>query len=159
EWYRKKLRELVESRQVAPTAGQDLGPDIIKLPDASATDSPRPAVDDDQRVILSMQDDLDPADRKLGELLRSLELVDADTLQALWGEARRQHRPLRQVLLAGSYLTLYQLALIETGNLSGLVLGRFRVIDRLQSTPREAIYRVFDPQSTDDDRADRGGLC
>src|SRR5262249_11907251 len=44
------------------------------------------------------------------------------------------------------YLTLYQLALIESGNLSGLILGRFRVIDRLLSTPREAVYRVFDPQ-------------
>ena len=49
-------------------------------------------------------DELDPADRKLGELLQSLELVDAQTLSALWAESRRQHRPLRQVLLAGGYL-------------------------------------------------------
>jgi hypothetical protein len=72
--------------------------------------------------------------------------VERDTLHGLWDEARRQRRTLRQVLLSGGYLTLYQLALIESGNLSGLMLGRFRVIDRLLSTPREAIYRVFDPQ-------------
>jgi hypothetical protein len=38
------------------------------------------------------------------------------------------------------------MALIEAGNLDGLVLGPVRVIDRLPSTPREAIYRVFDPR-------------
>ncbi len=105
-----------------------------------------------------MQDDLDPADRKLGELMQTLGLVEPDTLLALWSEARKQHRPLRTVLLAGNYLTLYQLALIETGNLNGLVLGRFRVIDRLHSTPREAVYRVFDPQSAEREGADRG-IC
>jgi hypothetical protein len=38
------------------------------------------------------------------------------------------------------------MALIEAGNLDGLVLGPVRVIDRLQATPREAMYRVFDPR-------------
>src|SRR5262249_10138729 len=42
--------------------------------------------------------------------------------------------------------TLYQLALIEAGNLDGLVLGPVRVVDRLQATPRETVYRVFDPR-------------
>src|SRR5437763_8451457 len=37
------------------------------------------------------------------------------------------------------------MALIEAGNVDGLVLGAFRVIDRLQATPRETLYRVFDP--------------
>ncbi len=72
--------------------------------------------------------------------------MDADTLAALLQEARRQRRSLRQLLLAGNYLTLYQMALIEAGNLDGLVLGPVRVIDRLQSGPREAVYRVFDPR-------------
>ena len=31
------------------------------------------------------------------------------------------------------------------GNLDALVLDRFRVIDRLRATPRETVYRVFDP--------------
>jgi serine/threonine protein kinase len=53
---------------------------------------------------------------------------------------------LRQLLLAGNYLTLYQMALIEAGNLDGLVLGSVRVIDRLQAGPREAVFRVFDPR-------------
>jgi hypothetical protein len=42
-------------------------------------------------------------------------------------------------------MTLYQMALIESGNLSGLVLGPVQVIDKLPSTPREAVYRVRDP--------------
>src|SRR5262245_61429148 len=93
-----------------------------------------------------MGEELPPADRQLGELLASLGLVDAETLQALWTEAHRQRRSLRQLLLAGEYLTLYQMALIEAGNLDGLVLGSLRVIDRLPSSPREAVYRVFDPR-------------
>src|SRR5205807_5754604 len=87
----------------------------------------------------------------------ALNIVEKDTLHSLWDEARRQRRTLRQVLLSGGYLTLYQLALIESGNLSGLMLGRFRVIDRLLSTPREAIYRVFDPQMAAD--SPEAGTC
>jgi hypothetical protein len=89
---------------------------------------------------------VEPADRKLGELLLTLALVEGDTLTALLEEASRQHRSLRQALLAGGYLTLYQMALIESGNLDGLVLGPLRVIDRLRVTPCEAVYRVFDPR-------------
>ncbi len=88
----------------------------------------------------------DAGDRQLGDLLRSLELMDQDTLTALLLEARRQRRSLRQLLLAGNYLTLYQMALIEAGNLDGLVLGPVRIIDRLAATPHEAVYRVFDPR-------------
>ncbi len=125
EWYRRKLREL---------AGLE----------PSGTDTENgPA---DGRGILALTGDVEPGDRQLGDLLRSLELIDADTLAALLLEARRQRRSLRQVLLAGGYLTLYQMALIEAGNLDGLVLGPVRVIDRLQATPREAVYRVFDPR-------------
>jgi len=88
----------------------------------------------------------EPGDRQLGELLRSLELIDAETLAAVLDEARRQRRSLRQLLLQGGYLTLFQMALIEAGNLDGLVLGPVRVIDRLHATTREAAYRVFDPR-------------
>ena len=98
------------------------------------------------KLMCEILDEVSPADRQLGEMLASLGLVDSDTLQALWAEARRQRRPLRQVLLGGNYLTLYQMALIEAGNLDALVLGPVRVIDKLPSTPREAIYRVFDPR-------------
>jgi hypothetical protein len=95
---------------------------------------------------LALTGEPEPGDQQLGDLLRSLRLVDDDTLSALLLEARRQRRSLRQLLLAGGYLTLYQLALIEAGNLDGLVLGPVRVIDRLQATAREAVYRVFDPR-------------
>jgi hypothetical protein len=134
EWYRRKLREL---------AG-------VGLPEGEPGPQPAaeaPAAGPAGRDILSLgAADLDPGDRRLGELLRSLGLVDADTLAALLLEARRQRRSLRQLLLAGNYLTLYQLALIEAGNLDGLMLGPVRVVDRLRASPREAIYRVFDPR-------------
>jgi len=168
EWYRKKLREIVESRNAERAARDAESAEVLPmLPvgevvahEAGQDEPPLVEVESgvEEGTILTFHDDLDPADRNLGDMLRSLELVDAETLNALWSEARRQHRPLRQVLLAGNYLTLYQLALMETGNLSGLVLGRFRVIDRLQSSPREAVYRVFDPQSREGENADRG-LC
>ena len=61
-------------------------------------------------------------------------------------EARRQRRSLRQVLLASGVITLYQLALIETGNVEGLMLGSIRVIDRLRNATHETVYRVFDPR-------------
>src|SRR5439155_20466566 len=76
----------------------------------------------------------------------TLQLVDADALTALLAEARRQRRSLRQVLLASGAVTLYQLALIEAGNVGALMLGPVRIIDRLRSTPLEAVYRVFDPR-------------
>lgn len=123
EWYRKKLRELAK----ANAKGEPAEP---------APAGPR----------LHAPDDLDPGDRQLGELLRTRELVDPEALTALWAEAVRQRRSLRQMLLASGAVTLYQLALIEAGNLDALVLGRFRVIDRLRVTPKEALYRVFDPK-------------
>ncbi|MGL4423495.1 MAG: hypothetical protein ACRCZF_22755 [Gemmataceae bacterium] len=124
EWYRRKLRELA--------AGQ--------------------AVDDSDMPRLQLIapgpgsfDELDPGDRQLGELLQSRGLIDADTLQSLWQESRRQRRTLRQVLLTSGTLTLYQLATIESGNLDALMLGRFRIIDRIRTNPRETVYRVLDP--------------
>jgi hypothetical protein len=127
EWYRRKLRELAGS--------------------GKAEDLPRPRLADTGNgpPDAAFPEDLDDGDRQLGDLLRSHGLVDPDTLAALWAEAGRQRRTLRQVLLASGAVTLYQLALIEAGNLDALVVGRFRVIDRLRVTPREALYRVSDP--------------
>ncbi len=147
DWYRKKIRELVQHTTTQRT-DNSIEEDMPVLPmtvplATEVVDSQEPAQD---QTILSLADDLDPADRKLGELLQALELVDQDTLIALWNESRRQHRPLRTVLLDGGFLSLYQLALIESDNFDGLVLGRFHIIDRLPSTVREAIYRVFDPR-------------
>jgi hypothetical protein len=130
QWYRQKLRELAGIRDDA-----DASTPLLPAEEAGP-----------ERSILSLTGDIAPADQQLGDLLRSLELVDADTLTALLVEARRQRRSLRQLLLAGNYLTLYQMALIEAGNLDGLVLGPMRVIDRLRATPVETAYRVFDPQ-------------
>jgi hypothetical protein len=130
EWYRRKLRELAGIREPAET-------------EAAATDT-NPATP--KRDILSLTGDVDPIDQKLGDLMRSLELVEADTLTALLVEARRQRRTLRQVLLASGAVTLYQMALIEAGNVDGLMLGPVRVVDRLRVMPRETVYRVFDPR-------------
>jgi chromosome segregation ATPase len=132
EWYRRKLRELAGIR------------------DAESDSIPPPQTEPDSehggRDILSLTGDVDPIDRKLGDLMTSLELIEADTLTALLVEARRQRRSLRQVLLASGVVTLYQMALIEAGNLEGLMMGPVRIVDRMQSTQREAAYRVFDPR-------------
>jgi chromosome segregation ATPase len=165
EWYRRKLRELAESRggeMVTSWGGENREGAIVPLPttpdgaDSGAAASARDGATPAEPTVLSLADELDPGDRQLGDLLHSLDLVDADTLTALLHEARRQRRSLRQVLLSARggggapILTLYQLALIEAGNLDGLVLGRLRVIDRLPATPRETVYRVFDPQRAGD---------
>jgi chromosome segregation ATPase len=137
EWYRRKLREL--SGIDAPERDGDV--DVVPVEGEAAE------AEAGGHSILSLTGDVDAGDRQLGELLRTLGLVDADTLTALLLEARRQRKSLRQLLLAGNYLTLYQMALIEAGSLDGLMLGPVRVIDRLQATPHEAVYRVFDPRS------------
>jgi hypothetical protein len=98
------------------------------------------------RGILQLPGPVDAGDARLGETLSTLQLIDADALTALLAEARRQRRSLRQVLLASGAVTLYQLALIEAGNVGGLMLGPVRVIDRLRATPLETVYRVFDPR-------------
>jgi hypothetical protein len=139
EWYRKKLKELAQANaERSAGRAEPFTPRLAQL-------------DGDAEPL----HELEPGDRQLGELLRSLDLVDADTLAALWSEAGRQRRTLRQVLLASGVITLYQLALIEAGNIDGLMLDRFRVIDRLRSTPREVIYRVLDPTRAD---ARSGGI-
>src|SRR5262249_30326292 len=99
-----------------------------------------------RRDILAVTDPADPSDRQLGETLRRLKLIDAPTLQALLVETRRQRRPLRQLLLTGGALTLYQLSLIEADNVDGLVLGPVRVVDRLRANAQEIVYHVVDPR-------------
>jgi trichohyalin len=131
EWYRKKLRELA-----ATNAERRDG----------SFDKPRLAVLDTAPTSHSTVEEIDPGDKQLGELLRAHGLVDGDALNSLWADSGRQRRTLRQVLLASGVITLYQLALIEAGNLDALVLDRFRVIDRLRASPREAVYRVVDPE-------------
>lgn len=130
DWYRGKLREL---------AGIPLDAVGAVEPEADA------AVPND-RDILSLTGPIEPGDQRLGDLLREHRLVDADTLHALLVEARRQRRSLRQILLASGAVTVYQLALIETDNVPGLMLGPLRVVDRLRQTGHETLYRVFDPR-------------
>jgi chromosome segregation ATPase len=146
EWYRGKLRELagvdasmVKVGKPAPRAAE-IDEDVA---DGSATSGERP-------LILSITGEVDPSDRQLGDLLRSLGLIESETLMALLIEARQQRRSLRQMLLTSGVVTLYQLALIEAGNLDALMLGPVRVVDRLRVTPHEAVYRVFDPRRGQD---------
>ncbi len=54
-------------------------------------------------------------------------------------------RPACSLLLAGNYLTLYQMALIEAGNLDSLVLGPSRYRPP-PGQPRGCAFRVFDPR-------------
>src|SRR5262249_10761521 len=130
EWYRKKLRELARTNSERGTRSAE--PDPKPAPPRLADTGEVPG--GEVRTPRALEE-LEPGDRQLGELLRSLSLVEPDTLTALWGEAVRQRRTLRQMLLASGSITLYQLALIEAGNLDALVLGRFRVIDRLRVSP------------------------
>jgi hypothetical protein len=130
EWYRQKLRELAEGR------GDDRESRI----------EDRASEDEEARHILPMNEEIDEGDQKLGELLQSLELVEADSLSGLLVEARKQRRSLRQMLLSSGFVTLYQMAMIEAGNFDRLVLGPVRVMDRLRSTAQETVYRVFDPR-------------
>lgn len=139
EWYRKKLRELAHTN-----AKGDAKP--ASEPEPGLPRLHKPSAFDSSLAPPSSLEELEPGDRQLGELLKSLGLVEPETLTALWAEAVRQRRTLRHMLLASGAITLYQLALIEAGNLDSLVLGRFRVIDRLRVTQKEAIYRVFDPK-------------
>ena len=144
EWYRKKLRELASSNAERGTRNTEPSQPAVAgrvgpVDPQSAFPAPHSALEE-----------VDPGDKQLGELLRTMGLVDTDTLAALWAEAGRQRRTLRHVLLASGAVTLYQLALIEAGNLDALMLGRLRVVDRLHVTPREAVYRVFDPARADD---------
>jgi chromosome segregation ATPase len=145
EWYRQKLRELAGLDQESGVRSQETG---VRGQGSGvrSQESEGGAGTAERPSILTLTDEIDPGDRQLGDLLRSLELVEADTLTALLVDARRQRRSLRQVLLASGAVTLYQMALIEAGNLDGLVLGPVRVIDRLRMTTRESVYRVFDPR-------------
>jgi hypothetical protein len=149
EWYRRKLRELSEQRRVENIPAVNENHERIESTPVVVENSGEPTADvEPSSDILRLTEEVDSGDRKLGDLLRSLNLVEPDTLRSLLVEARRQRRSLRQILLAGGYLTLYQMALIETENLDGLVLGPLRVIDRLRLTAHEAAYRVFDPRSS-----------
>jgi chromosome segregation ATPase len=143
EWYRRKLREL----SGVDAADKEAEMSSAEPPLSYTDDEQAPAMPAGGHSILSITGDVDSGDRQLGDLLRTLGLVDAETLSALLLEARRQRKSLRQLLLAGNYLTLYQMALIEAGSLDGLILGPVRVIDRLQATPHEAVYRVYDPRA------------
>lgn len=134
EWYRRKLRELSE-REREESGGDPLVDEDVGRPAAAS-----------EHGVISLTGDIDSADRQLGELLCSLDLIEPESLTALLVEAWKQRRSLREILLASGCVTLYQLALIEAGNVDALMLGPVRVVDRLRVTPHEAIYRVFDPR-------------
>lgn len=138
EWYRRKLRDLAGVGEPGASATGETNEGEVPFAEEVITPI--------ERDILSLAGPADEADRRLGDLLRSLELVEADALTALLAEARRQRRSLRQILLSGGVVTLYQMALIEAGNIAGLMLGPVRVVDRIRTTPRETVYRVFDPR-------------
>ncbi len=145
DWFRYRLKELAGTSSMRMTGD---GPDI--LPSGLSNESPKSAKQQsssDNAAILKMTNDLDPGDKKLGDLLRALDLVDDGTLNTLFMESRRQRRSLRQALLASGKLTVYQMALIEAGNVDGLSIGPLGVIDRLHVTPFESVYRVIDPRS------------
>lgn len=136
EWYRRKMRELAgggaEAEIVDATASLIEGDETPLVPT--------------ERDILSITGPVDPSDQALAVALTEHQLVDAAAAHALLVEARRQRRPLSQVLVAAGAVTPYQLALLETGQFAGLSIGPFRIMDRIRQTSYESIYRVFDPR-------------
>jgi chromosome segregation ATPase len=143
EWYRRKLRDLAGIPLLPDAIRSEIEPTILPVP---TTGDDEPGIVPTSRSILSIAGSAAQGDVALGQLLRTSELIDNDTLNALLAEARRQRRSLRQVLLASGVITLYQLALIEAGNVQGLMLGPVRIIDRVRNTAHETVYRVFDPR-------------
>ena len=131
-WYRNKIKDL--SGTISNSLASGYFDNAISRPDLDQDIRSRPA-----------PDLVEPSDNKLGNQLISLGLVESDTLLALLDEAQKTRKSLRQALLNGGYLTFYQLALIEAGNINGLMIDRFRVIDKLPSTSKEYIFQVFDP--------------
>jgi hypothetical protein len=89
---------------------------------------------------------VDPRDVQLAAALQELGLVDGDSLATLHAEARRQRRSLRQMLIASSLLTTYQLTRLEARDLASLQAGPVWLVDRIRATPFEIVYRVFDPR-------------
>jgi hypothetical protein len=152
DWFRRKLKELANSaasqrpQSIAASEESAILPGQFGITVAGTANGQR-TTDNGQDDVLTFTQDLDPGDKKLGDLLRSLDLADDATLRALWTDARRQRRSLRQVLLASGKLTVYQMALIEAGNVDGLTIGPLGVIDRLHVTQFESVYRVIDPRS------------
>ncbi|CAN5271189.1 hypothetical protein BH11PLA2_BH11PLA2_12570 [soil metagenome] len=143
EWYRRKLRDLAQGRSVDDS-------DIPAWDEGSKAELVSTVVTSEVPTTIRLPQSAGPpvledADAHLGKLLQERGLLDAATLSALAVESKRQRKTLRQVLLASGVLTVYQMALIEAGNLDGLVMGRLRVIDRIKATPREILFRVFDP--------------
>ena len=149
DWYRRKLRELAGIPLMPDTVGET--PTILPLPAHAearevTTEDGEAAIIPTERRILPLGAGADQGDHKLGQVLSDLQLIDGDALTVLLTEARQQRRPLRQSLLASGVVTLYQLALIEAGNVDGLMLGPVRVIDRLRHNAHETVYRIFDPR-------------
>ena len=131
-WYRNKIKDL--SGTISNSLASGYFDNALSSPDLNQDNRP-----------YSVPDPIEPLDNKLGNQLISLGLVESDTLIALMAEAKKTKKSLRQALLNGGYLTFYQLALIEAGNINGLMIDRFRVIDKLPSTSKEYIFQVFDP--------------
>ena len=131
-WYRNKIKDL--SGTISNSLASGYFDNAIGRPDLNQYNRSQPLLDP-----------VEPSDNKLGNQLISLGLVESDTLLALMAEAQKTRKSLRQALLNGGYLTFYQLALIEAGNINGLMIDRFRVIDKLPSTSKEYIFQVFDP--------------
>ncbi len=131
-WYRNKIKDL--SGTISNSLASGYFDNAISSPD----------LNQDHRSH-SVPEPIEPLDNKLGNQLISLGLVESDTLIALMADAKKTRKSLRQALLNGGYLTFYQLALIEAGNINGLMIDRFRVIDKLPSTSKEYIFQVFDP--------------
>jgi hypothetical protein len=94
-------------------------------------------------TILRM-DQGDRRDAQLVELMQERLLIDEQTVATLTTEARKQRRPLRQLLLDQGLITPYQFSLVDAGTSDKLALGPIWALDLLRTTPHETIYHAMD---------------
>lgn len=130
-WYREKMKDLADKKL----------PGSATVDDLQLYDPPH---------ILPLKSTRKGSDQQLADLLSSMGLIDARTLQSLMQEAQKQRISLRECLLRNEFLSSFQMELIEAGQLEALVLGSLRIIDRLRQSAMETIYRVFDPRIGDE---------
>src|SRR5213078_3138441 len=71
EWYRRKIREL---------SGIDQDPSSALASDSAVASPVAPAPGAQDTTPLTMPRPVEAGDRQMGEMLRSLELIDAETL-------------------------------------------------------------------------------
>lgn len=104
-WYRNKIKDLSGTLSSSLTSGYF--DNAINREEINQVNRPS-----------SIIETIEPPDKKLGDQLISLRLVESDTLLSLMTEAKKSRKSLRQALLNGGYLTFTKWHLSKQGILT-----------------------------------------